>query len=72
MDALIKQEISNLNQADKLELMELLWINLREFYPTDDIKQKHIEVIKKRLANLKNSEITTKPWTEVTSNYKNC
>ncbi len=72
MDALIKQEISNLNQSDKLELMEFLWVNLREFYPTDDIKQKHIEVLKKRLANLKNSEKTTKPWTEVMRKYENC
>lgn len=70
MDALIKQEISNLNQADKLELMELLWVNLREFYPTDEIKQKHIEVLKKRLVNLKNSQKTTKPWTEVMSKYE--
>lgn len=70
MDALIKQEISNLNQADKLELMELLWVNLREFHPTDDVKQKHIEVLKNRLTNFRNSEKTSKPWTEVMRKYE--
>ncbi len=72
MGASIKQEISNLNQVDKLELMELLWVNLREFHPTDDVKQFHIEVLKNRIANFRTSEKTPKPWTEVMKKYEDC
>jgi hypothetical protein len=70
MDALIKQKISSLNQTDKLELMELLWVNLRELHPTDDVKQFHIEVLKNRIANFRTTEKTSKPWTEVMKKYE--
>ncbi|NQZ67607.1 MAG: addiction module protein [Lentisphaeria bacterium] len=58
-------DLQNLSLHEKLQIMEAIWLDLRDHADTCPIPAEHLEILEKRRERLSSGEASIRDWDQI-------